>query len=117
MNLRQIVETMDATVSQGAIVDAVKNYFADEATTRDYGNNSTANKAEMIAKMESFAGAIRTVNHIKHHTTIVDRNFSASEFTFEFVMNDGSKIFWHEIIRRVWNEDGKVIQEEYFNAA
>ena len=29
---------------------------------------------------------------------------------------DGSKIYWHEIIRRIWNDEGKVIQEEYFNA-
>jgi hypothetical protein len=47
----------------------------------------------------------------------VDGHVSASEFTFDFDMKDGSKIYWLEIIRRVWNAEGKVIQEEYFNAA
>jgi hypothetical protein len=31
-------------------------------------------------------------------------------------MKDGSKIFWHEIINRQWNEEGQVTQEEYFLA-
>ena len=117
MDIQQILEKMDATVSQGAIVDAVQDHFADSATTKDYGNGSTTNKAEMITKMEGFAAAIATVNSITLHHSFYAGNISASEFTFDFDMQDGSKIFWHEIIRRIWNDDGKVIHEEYFNAA
>lgn len=116
MNIKQQVTKMDAIVSQGAIVDAVKEFFADNANTSDYGDGGTTGKDEMISKMEGFAGAIAKVNGITHHHSIVDGNVSASEFTFDFDMADGSKIYWHEIIRRVWNEEGKVIQEEYFNA-
>jgi len=116
MNIKEQVTKMDAIVSQGAIVDAVKEFFADQANTSDYGGGGTTGKAEMISKMEGFAGAIAAVNGITHHHSIVDGNVSASEFTFDFDMKDGSKIFWHEIIRRIWNEEGKVIQEEYFNA-
>ena len=116
MNVKEQVQKMDALVAKGAIVDAVKDFFADNANTSDYGNNGTTGKSEMITKMEGFAGAIKNVNGITHHHSIVDNNVSASEFTFDFDMKDGSKIYWHEIIRRVWNEQGKVIHEEYFNA-
>ena len=67
--------------------------------------------------MEGFAASIAQVNGIEHHYTIAEGNLSASEFTFDFTMKDGSSIYWHEIIRRVWNDQGRVIQEEYFNAA
>lgn len=117
MDIKTQVTKMDAIVAQGAIVDAVKEFFADNATTSDYGDGGTNGKAEMVAKMEGFAGAIAAVNGITHHHSIVDGNVSASEFTFDFNMKDGSKIYWHEIIRRIWNEEGKVVQEEYFNAA
>ncbi|MEO1033254.1 MAG: SnoaL-like domain-containing protein [Bacteroidota bacterium] len=117
MNIKEQVQKMDAIVSQGAIVDAVKEFFADNANTSDYGNGGTTGKPEMITKMKDFAGAIAKVNGITHHHSIVDGNVSASEFTCDFDMKDGSKIYWHEIIRRIWNEDGKVIHEEYFNAA
>jgi len=117
MNIKQQVNKMDALVSQGAIVDAVKGFFSDDATTSDYGNGATSGKAEMVSKMEGFAGAIAQVNGITHHHSIVDGHVSASEFTFDFDMKDGSKVYWHEIIRRIWNEDREVIHEEYFNAA
>ncbi len=116
MTIKEQVQNIDAVVSTGAIVDAVKEFFAEDANTSDYGNGGTTGKAEMIAKMEGFAGAIAKVNGITHHHSLVDGNVSASEFTFDFDMKDGSKIYWHEIIRRIWNDEGKVIQEEYFNA-
>ncbi len=117
MNIKEQTQKMDAIVAQGAIVDAVKEFFADDANTSDYGDSKTHGKSEMIAKMEGFAGAIAKVNGITHHNSIVDGNQSASEFTFDFDMKDGSKILWHEIIKRTWNADGKVTKEEYFNAA
>jgi hypothetical protein len=117
MNIKEEVSKMDATVTQGDIVNAVKNHFAENATTSDYGDVAgTTTKSEMVEKMEGFAGSIAQVNGITHHHSLVDDNLSASEFTFDFDMKDGSKVFWHEIIRRVWNADAKVVQEEYFNA-
>ncbi|PWL39981.1 hypothetical protein DKG77_03900 [Flagellimonas aquimarina] len=116
MDIKSLAAEMDGIVTQGAIVDAVKQFFAEDATTSDYSGVATTNKQQMVEKMEGFAGAIAKVNGITHHHTIVDGNVSASEFTFDFNMKDDSKIYWHEIIRRIWNTDGKVVQEEYFNA-
>jgi len=116
MNIKEQTAKMDSIVAQGAIVDAVKEFFASNATTSDYSGVATSNKQQMVEKMEGFAGAIATVNGITLHNTIVDGNESASEFTFDFNMKDNSKIYWHEVIRRKWNNEGKVIHEEYFNA-
>ena len=116
MNIKEQLTAMDSLVSKGAIVDAVKEFFADNAATSDYGDTATGNKAQMVEKMEGFAGSIANVNGITLHHSILEGNVSASEFTFDFDMKDDSKIYWHEIIRRVWNEDGQVVEEEYFNA-
>lgn len=116
MNIKEQAAKMDSMISQGAIVDAVTTFFSDNANTSDYGDVTTATKVGMIHKMEGFTSKIANVNGITHHRTIVDANVSASEFTFDFDMKDGSKILWHEIIRRVWNDNGQVTQEEYFLA-
>jgi len=117
MNIKEQVQKMDSIVSTGAVVNAVKEFFADSATTSDHGQGGTTeDKAAMVAKMEGFVAEIAVVNRITLHHALVEGNVSASEFTFDFDMKDGSKIYWHEIIRRIWNTDGKVIQEEYFNA-
>ena len=116
MNLSTTVNEMDAMVAQGAIVDAVKAYFANNASTSDFSGVTTSNKAQMVEKMEGFAGAIAKVNGITLHGTTLSGNRSASEFTFDFDMADNTKIYWHEIIRRVWNDEGKVVEEAYFKA-
>lgn len=116
MEIKTLVKEMDGIVAEGGIVDAVKQFFADDATTSDYNGLKTTNKTQMVEKMEGFASAIAKINGITHHHTIVDGNVSASEFTFDFDMKDGSKIYWHEIIRRIWNDQGKVVKETYFDA-
>lgn len=116
MDLKKTVSKMDHLVAKGDIVNAVETFFSDDAKTADYKDVKTIGKSQMIEKMQGFTGAIVHVNGIEHHGTIVDGNQSASEFTFDFDMADNSHILWHEIIRRTWNDDGKVIAEEYFLA-
>ncbi len=116
MDIRKLAKEMDGMVAQGAIVDAVDRFFADSATTSDYNQVTTKNKGQMIEKMTGFTGAIAKVNGISLHNTLVEGNVSTSEFTFDFHMNDNSSIYWHEIIKRVWNDEGEVIFEEYFKA-
>lgn len=116
MKIKALVEEMDGIVTHGGIVDAVKQFFAEDAKTSDYNDLKTTNKTQMVEKMEGFADAIAKVNGITHHHALVDGNVSASEFTFDFNMKDGSTIYWHEIILRTWNDQGKVVREEYFKA-
>lgn len=116
MDIKPIATEMDSVVAQGAIVEAVEKYFADEANTSDYNKVTTTGKNQMVEKMRGFAEAIAKVNGIQLHGTFVDGNVSMSEFTFDFLMKDDSKVYWHEIIKRVWNDEGQVVHEEYFNA-
>ena len=116
MDIRTLATEMDSIVAQGAIVEAVEKFFAEDANTSDYNQVTTTGKTQMVEKMSGFAGAIAKVNGIELHRTIVDGNVSASEFTFDFLMKDNSRVYWHEIIRRIWNNEGKVVHEEYFNA-
>ncbi|MTI87599.1 MAG: hypothetical protein FH748_06475 [Balneolaceae bacterium] len=116
MDIKTKVAQMDEMISKGEILNAVDTFFCDETQTSDYGKVTTSGKQQMIEKMEGFLEAIENINGITHHHSIVDGSISASEFTFDFDMKDGSEIYWHEIIRRIWNDDGKVINEEYFDA-
>ncbi|MEK6153966.1 hypothetical protein WIW50_11925 [Flavobacteriaceae bacterium 3-367] len=116
MNLKTLVEDLDVLVSQGAMVDGVKQFFADDAVTLDYKGVRTMNKKQALEKMQAIADAVTKVNGITHHGTLIEGNESASEFTFDFKLSGNSTIYWHEIIRRTWNEKGQVVKEEYFNS-
>lgn len=113
MELSTVVSQMDEMVLKGQILDAVEMYFGDHAVTKDFDGTITNSKSEMLEKMTGFFNSIETVNGIKLHQAAVSGNVSLSEYTFDFDMKDGSKVLWHEIIRRTW-QDGKVIDEQYF---
>lgn len=106
---------MDQLVSQGEIIAAGEQFFAESLVTNDYNELQTSSKSQTLEKLNGFLGAIANVNGITHHQTLVEGANSASEFTFDFDMKDGTKILWHEIIQRTW-ENGKVVKEVYFNA-
>lgn len=113
MNITKQNSDLNAFALKGDMIAAVTNFFADEVTTVDHDGTVITGKAGHLAKMEGFLGGIAKVNGITLHGEASADNLSFSEFTFDFEMKDGSKIFWHEVIRRNWNE-GKVIEESYF---
>lgn len=117
MDISKRVHDMDALVTEGAILDAVSQFFAEDAKTTDLGEVLTNTKEEAHSKLSDFVGAIAEVKGITFHRSWTSGTSSASEFTFHFLMKDGSTIFWHEIIRRLWNDAGFVTEEVYFQAA
>ncbi|MEQ9230969.1 MAG: hypothetical protein RIF46_09805 [Cyclobacteriaceae bacterium] len=114
-SLIEILSAKNELVKKGQIVEATEKFFAANARTIDFDGTITNDKAEMLQKMQGFAGAIANVNRITLHNTSLSGNVSFSEFTFDFDMKDGSKILWHEILRTVW-ENGQIVEEQYFKA-
>lgn len=112
-SLIEIFSAKNEMVKKGQIVEATEKYFAPNAKTIDFDGTVTSGKAEMLSKMQGFAGAIAKVNGITLHHSSINGNVSFAEFTFDFDMKDGSKVLWHEILRSVW-EDGQIVQEQYF---
>ena len=111
--LSTLVSEKNEMVKKGQIVEATDRFFAPMAQTLDFDGTSTSNKDQMLEKMKQFAGSIGSVNGIEQHHSSLSGNVSFSEFTFDFVMKDGSHILWHEIIRSVW-ENGLIVEEQYF---
>jgi hypothetical protein len=113
MNVTQLNSDLNAFVSKGDMISAINEFFADHSVTIDHTGVTLGSKKEHLAKMEGFLGGIAKVNGITKHSELAGEDISFSEYTFDFDMKDGSKILWHEILLRNW-ENGKVIKESYF---
>jgi hypothetical protein len=114
-SLNEIFSAKNEMVKKGQIVEATEKFFAPNAKTIDFDGTVTNGKSEMIAKMQSFAGAIAKVNGITLHSASLNGDVSFAEFTFDFDMKDGSKVLWHEILRTIW-QNGQIVEEQYFKA-
>ena len=113
MSLQTTVAALNEKVLKGEILDAVKTFFAENSSTTDFDGTVETGKAAHITKMEGFLGNIANVNGITLHHSATEGTISMTEYTFDFDMKDGSKILWHEVIRRVWEND-LVVAEQYF---
>lgn len=113
MNVTQLNADINALVLKGDMITAVSRFFADNASTKDHDGTVINTKAGHLKKMEGFLGFIAKVNGITLHSQASGDDVSMSEFTFDFDMKDGSKVLWHEVLRRQW-KDGKIVEETYF---
>lgn len=113
MELTKLVAEMDDMVKQGQILEAVDKYFAPVIQTKNHNGMETTDKKQVQEKLQGFLGGIQKVNGITLHSNAVGNDATMSEYTFDFDMKDGSKVYWHEVIRRIWKDD-KVINEQYF---
>ena len=82
MDIKSLALEMDGIVAQGAIVDAVQRFFANDATTSDYNGVATTDKAQMVEKMKGFAEAIAQDLHLdvaQRHHVFFDVTISVAE--------------------------------------
>jgi len=112
-NLQTLSEDKNAMVAKGQIIDAAEKYFAPNIKTIDFDGSLTDGKQMTMKKLNDFVGSIQKVNEIVLNRSAVNNNVSFSEYIFSFEMKDGSKIYWHEIIRSIW-ENGQIVEEQYF---
>jgi hypothetical protein len=112
-NLQQLMKAKNDLVTKGQILDAADAYFAPTVRTIDFDGTVTEGKQTTTEKLQSFVGSIQRVNEITLHHAAAGNGVTFAEFTFSFQMKDGSKIYWHEIIRSIW-KDGNITEEQYF---
>jgi hypothetical protein len=113
MQVANLLSELDGMVTKGQILEAVEKFFSPSVGTSEVGGATTQTRDEKVANLTGFLGGIQAVNGITVHNSAAGEDVSFSEYTFDFDMKDGSKILWHEVIRRDW-KDGKVIFEQYF---
>jgi hypothetical protein len=113
-NLQELSNAKNEMVTNGQIIDAAEKYFASNIKTIDFDGTASEGKQATMKNLNDFVGSIQKVNQIELLRLASYENVSFSEYIFSFDMKDGSKIYWHEIIRSLW-ENGQIVEEQYFN--
>jgi len=112
-NLEELSNEKNEMITSGQIIEAAEKYFAPHIKTIDFDGTVTEGKPATLKKLNGFIGSIQNVNEITLHRSVSYDNASFSEYIFSFEMKDGSNIYWHEIIRSIW-ENGQIVKEQYF---
>ena len=112
-NLQELSNAKNEMVTSGQIIDAAEKYFSSNIKTIDFDGTVTEGKQATMKKLNEFVDSIQKVNEIGLRRSASYDNASFSEYVFNFEMKDGSKIYWHEVIRSLWEND-QIVEEQYF---
>ena len=115
MDLTNQVTELDRLTANGKIMEALDKFYHPDVVTREGNGEELKGKDNHKKKLEAFFSDIESVNDITLHSYAIGDNVSLSEFTFDMVKSDGSRILWNEVLRRKW-QDGLVIDERYYTA-
>ena len=74
-DLNEIFSAKNEMVKNGQVVEASEKYFAQNAITVDFDGTVTNNKAEIVGKMQNFAGSIAKVKGITLHHAALNGNY------------------------------------------
>lgn len=112
MELKKLVEALDAQIVKGDIVGAFEKFAADNCVTYSNTADKTHTKAQKLEVLGWFVQNIATANRIELIASKIGKNTTDSQFVFDFSDRQGNKLVYNEIIRRTWNA-GKVVEELY----
>ena len=113
MNLKKLVDAMDAQVAKGEIIAAFDQYAADQCATLSNAADKTHSKVQKMEALRWFFGNIAQVNHIERVAVkLLNDTVSDSQFVFDFTNHAGQSMRFEEVIRRTW-ANGLVVEELY----
>lgn len=113
MDLKKLVEAIDAQVLSGDIAGAFDAFAADNCITHSTPDDITHSKGQKSEALHWFFSNVDSVNKIERPAfTVVGKNETHSQFLFDFTNKQGQSLVYNEVIRRVW-ADGKLVEEQY----
>ena len=113
MNLKQLVEAVDAQVVKGDIIQAFEQFAADHCATLSNPQDKTQTKSQKLEALRWFFNNIASVNRIERPAYVVSSDqVTESQFVFDFTTRQGQPLVFNEVIRRTW-ADGKIVEELY----
>jgi len=115
MDLKKLVEALDAKVLKGEILEAFDQFASDDVVTHSGPNDITRTKTQKMEALRWFFSNVAKVNNIRLLSCGIGQDTTHSEYVFDFTDRFGNQLVWNEIIRRRWN-NGKVTEEKYYTA-
>ena len=114
-NLTALETELNSLTSQGKILEALEQFYADNATFQEGNGEIKAGKQAHHDLLAGFFKTLKSFNGATLHAQAIGDNVTISEWTFDMTGPEGP-ILWNEILRRQW-KDGKVISERFYTAS
>ena len=113
MPSRERVAALIARVEQGKYVEALQEFYADDATMQENGNPPRVGLTKLVEHERGVMAAFKEIRTLPVKTWLVDGDHVIINWVFEFTRPDGTRFRMDEIALQRWRGD-RVAEERFY---
>lgn len=113
MPTRERVEDLIRTVEAGRFVEALEQFYADDASAQENLSPPTRGLPLLVQKEQMVLKAHRSASTRPGSWYLLDGDRVVIHWTFDFVRHDGGAIVFDELACQTWSGD-RIVEERFY---
>jgi len=113
---RERVETLIAKAEQGKFLEAIHEFYAENATMQENNQPPRVGLAALLENERRVLASLKEIRVNRADSFLVDGDRAAINWVYLFIDTRGREIRRNEVAYQVW-KDGRIISERFFYAA
>ncbi|SFI39268.1 Ketosteroid isomerase-related protein [Collimonas sp. OK307] len=113
MPSREHVQSFIALVVQGKYVEAIQEFYAEDASMQENQEPPRKGIQLLVAGEEKALAAVKEIRTLAAKSFLIDGDRVAINWLFEIVTHDGRSFRQDEIAWQLWRGD-KIVEEQFY---
>ncbi len=115
--VKDVLKEMLGILKEGKMTEGQEIYFADDVVTQEGNNPALTGKQNAIERLNNFRETIGVAEFISYQVgdVAVEGNTSFYDAVLSLKLNNGETISLEQVIKTVWNSEGKIVFERYYH--
>lgn len=113
MPSRERVAALIERVEQGKYVEALQEFYAEDATMQENGNPPRVGLKALVAHERGVMATFKEIRTLPVQSWLVDGDRAVIRWVFEFTRADGTRIRMDELAHQRWRGD-RVAEERFY---
>lgn len=113
INLQQRLNDLFAYIRQGKIIEAMTEFYEQDATMQENANPPTVGLATNIEREQQFMSGVKEWKGFNVAASAVGDNVTFYECSLDFIATNGQSVHMEQVVVSRWN-NGKIIHERFY---
>jgi hypothetical protein len=116
--VREVLNEMLGILQEGKMTEGQEIYFADDVITQEGNAPALTGKQNAIERLNQFRETIGVAEFVSYKIgdVAVEGNMSFYDSVVSLKLNNGETISLEQVIKTVWNDEGKIVFERYYHS-
>ena len=110
---RERVEKLIAMAEQGKFLEAIQEFYSEDATMQENNHPPRVGLAALLANERRVLASLKEIRVNRADSFIVDGDRAAINWVYLFIDAAGRELRRNEVAYQVW-QDGKIKRERFF---